>query len=511
MAPEGNFIKAQPHPRTYGTFARALGKYVRDEKVLPLELAIHKMSGLPATTLGLRRRGFLRPDYFADLVVFDPATIQDHATFEKPHQYATGVSDVLVNGVPVLKDGEHTRAKPGRAVFGPGKYLKKYDAPPVQVTEEALAVHRAGFVFDGHNDLPWELRQRASSSFEKLDIAKLQPEIHTDIPRLKQGNLGAQFWSVYIPAETPQDGHAMLMTIEQIEIVKAMLKRYPETFEKAFTADDVVRIQKSCKIASLIGVEGGHSIENSLANLRRLREMGAGYMTITHSDTLKWADAATDDPQHGGLSPFGEEVIREMNKLGMLVDLSHVSDETMKDAIRISAAPVIYSHSSARAIADHPRNVPDDVLRLVAKNDGVVMVTFFSGFVEPEAALKMREMFAVGRELRKQFPKDADYEKARAEWRAKNPIPAGTVRHVVDHIDHIVRVAGLEHVGIGSDYDGVSKLPLQLENVSTYPVITQELLTRGYTPAEIHQIMSGNILRVMRAAETVAEKSLAEK
>lgn len=506
LAPEGNFLKAQPHPRAYGTFARVLGKYVRDEKVLSLELAIHKMSGLPATTLGLRRRGFIKPEYYADIVVFDPAQVRDHATFEKPHQYATGVSHVLVNGTAVLKDGEHTGAKPGRAVYGPGKYLKKYDAPPVQVTETALKIHNAGYIFDGHNDLPWELRKRASSSFEKLDISKPQPEIHTDIARLKKGNVGAQFWSVYVPAETAKDGTALLMTLEQIAIVEAMLKRYPETFEKALTVADIERIQKSGKIASLIGVEGGHSIENSIANLRRLYDLGARYMTLTHSDTLAWADAATDDAKHGGLTPFGEEIIREMNKLGMLVDLSHVSDETMRDALRITKAPVIYSHSSARAVADHPRNVSDDVLQLVAKNDGVVMVNFFSGFIEPEAALKMREMFAVSRELRKKFPKEEDYEKARNEWRARNPIPAGTVRHVVDHIDHIARVAGVEHVGIGSDFDGVPKLPAQLDDVASYPVITQELLTRGYTSAEIQQIMSRNVVRVMRAAEQVARE-----
>lgn len=505
LAPGGLFLNSQPHPRAYGTFARVLGKYVRDERVLPLELAIHKMTGLPARTLGLRGRGQLKRDYFADVVIFDPAKIADHATYENPHQYATGVNHVLVNGQLVIKDGEHTGAKPGRVVYGPGKYLKKYDAPPVKVTEEALRVHNAGFVFDGHNDLPWETRQRASSSFEKLDISKSQPEIHTDIPRLRKGNVGAQFWSVYVPAETSQQGQALLMTLEQIELVKAMIERYPETFAAALTADDVVRIQKQGKIASLIGVEGGHSIEDSLQNLRRLYELGARYMTLTHSDTLAWADSATDDAKHQGLSPFGQEVVREMNRLGMLVDLSHVSDETMRDALAITRAPVIYSHSSARSVANHPRNVPDDILVKVAENGGVVMVNFFSGFVEPEAADKMRLMFDVNRELRKKFPDDKEFEQAKSDWRARNPIPAGNVRHVVDHIDHIVRVAGIDHVGLGGDYDGVSKLPLQLEGVDTYPVITQELVTRGYTAEEIHQILGGNVLRVMREAERVAK------
>lgn len=506
LAPEGNFLQSQPHPRAYGTFAKLLGKYVRDEKVITLEQAIHKLSGLPATNLGLRKRGFLKPEYYADVVIFDPQTITDHATYEKPHQYATGVSEVFVNGVQVLKDGEHTGATPGRVVYGPGKYLKKYDAPPVQVTEAAKQAHQAGYVFDGHNDLPWEIRKRASSSFEKLDISQPQPAIHTDIARLKQGNVGAQFWSVYVPSETAKDGTALLMTLEQIAIVEAMLKRYPETFEKALTVADIERIQKSGKIASLIGVEGGHSIENSVANLRRLYDLGARYMTLTHADTLAWADAATDEAKSQGLNDFGEEIVREMNRLGMLVDLSHVSDETMRDALRVSQAPVIYSHSSARSVADHPRNVPDDILPLVAKNGGVVMVNFYSGFVEPAAALRMREMFNVGREMRKKHPKTADYEKAMNEWRARHPIPAGTVRHVVDHIDHLVRVAGIDHVGIGSDFDGVPKLPAQLDDVASYPVITQELLTRGYTTAEVQQIMSGNVLRVMREAEQVAQQ-----
>ncbi len=511
LAPEGNFIKAQPHPRAYGTFARVLGKYVRDEQVLPLELAIHKMTGLPANTLGLRRRGQLAQDYFADVVVFDPAKIADHATFEKPHQYATGISHVLVNGVAVLKDGEHTGAKPGRAVLGSGKHLKRYGDTPIRMTPEGERVHAAGYVFDGHNDLPWETRERASSSFEKLDISQPQPQIHTDIPRLRKGNVGAQFWSVYVPADTAGSGKALLTTLEQIEIVEAMLKRYPETFEKALTAADVTRIQQQGKIASLIGVEGGHSIEDSMQNLRRLYDLGARYMTLTHSDTLAWADSATDDAKNDGLSAFGEEVVREMNRLGMLVDLSHVSDATMRDALRISAAPVIYSHSSARAIADHPRNVPDDIARQVGERGGVIMVNFFSGFVEPEAAQKMREMFNVSRQLRKQYPDDKEYDKARNEWRARNPIPAGNVRHVVDHIDHLVRVAGIDHVGLGADYDGVSKLPQQLEGVDGYPLITQELLNRGYTAAEIHKILSGNVLRALGEAEQVAKKLQAEK
>lgn len=505
LAPEGVFLKSNPHPRAYGSFARLLGKYVREEEVIPLRAAIHKLTGLPATNLGLRKRGFLQPGYFADVVIFDPGKVQDHATFEEPHQYATGVRDVLVNGKLVLRNGEHTGATPGRVVRGPGYWQKKTRRGTVKVTPSARAVHQRGFIFDGHNDLPWALRTNASSSFEKMDISKSQPKLHTDIERLRSGNVGAQFWSVYVPAETSQSGTALRDTLEQIELVHAMMDRYPDTFEFARTASDVERIQQAGKIASLIGVEGGHSIENSLETLRRLHVLGAAYMTLTHSDTLDWADSATDDPKHEGLSAFGEEVVREMNRLGMLVDLSHVSPDTMKDALRVSKAPIIFSHSSARAIADHPRNVPDDVLQLTAKNGGVVMVNFFSGFIEPESARLMSRMFDVSRELRKKYPQEADYQKARARWRAQNPILPGDVHDIVDHIDHIVRVAGIDHVGIGSDYDGVSSLPKQLHDVSTYPVITQVLLDRGYTEAEVHKIMSGNVLRVMREAEQISK------
>ncbi len=388
----------------------------------------------------------------------------------------------------------------------PADQAAKPARPQVLLTAKGKKVHLESFVFDGHNDLPWELRTKHDSSFDKADIARPQPSMHTDILRLKEGNVGAQFWSVYVPAETGRNGVALQQTLEQIELVHAMIKRYPETFELARTVADIERIRAGGKIASLIGVEGGHSIEDSIASLRKLRELGAAYMTLTHSDTLAWADSATDAGQHAGLSPFGEEVVREMNRLGMLVDLSHVSDETMKDAIRISKAPVIYSHSSARAIADHPRNVPDDVLKLVQKNGGVVMVNFFSGFVVPEGAQRMRQMFDVMRELRRKYKTEEEVTRERRRWEERNPYPTGTIHDVVDHIDHIVKTIGIDHVGLGSDYDGITKVPAQLEDVSTYPLITQELLNRGYKPADIHKLMSGNFLRVMKRAEEVAEK-----
>jgi len=377
---------------------------------------------------------------------------------------------------------------------------------PVVVSDRAREIHSRGFVFDGHNDLPWTMKAEAGSSFDKADIAKPQPKFHTDIPRLRAGNVGAQFWSVYVPAETSKSGLALLQTIEQIELVKAMVARYPDVFELARTADDVDRIRRAGKIASLIGVEGGHCIENSIENLRRLHRLGAGYLTLTHSDTLDWADSASDTAKHKGLTPFGEEVVHELNRLGMLVDLSHVSPDTMRGALRVSKAPIMFSHSSARAVADHVRNVPDDVLKEVQRNGGIVMVNFSSGFVHPESARRRAKMFDVMRELRAKFPDEDGYKQARRKWEAENPIERGDIHDLVDHIEHIAKSAGVDHVGIGSDYDGITMVPKQLEDVSTYPVITQELLNRGYSETDIHKIMSGNILRVMRGAEKVATK-----
>ena len=377
--------------------------------------------------------------------------------------------------------------------------------PPVELTDAARELHARAILFDGHNDLPWQIRTRGSISFDRLDLSQPNESMHTDIPRLRRGGVGAQFWSVYVPASTAYDGTALTATLEQIELVHAMVERYPNTFELARTADDVVRIHSSGRIASLIGVEGGHSIENSLNVLNQLYRLGARYMTLTHSDNLDWADSATDERSLGGLSPFGEDVIREMNRLGMLVDLSHVSPETMKHTLRINEAPVIFSHSSARAVADHPRNVPDDVLKLTKQNGGVVMVNFYSGYVVPSSAefsnLQMIE--------RKKLEKELGKEKAVAalqKWAAGRKISAGTIHDLVDHIDHIVQVAGIDHVGLGSDYDGVGLLPAQLEDVSTYPHITQAMLDRGYSEEDILKTLGGNVLRVMREAEQVAER-----
>lgn len=372
---------------------------------------------------------------------------------------------------------------------------------PVVVTDAARTLHGSSLVIDGHNDLPWQIRKEGELSFEKLDISKSQPKLHTDIPRLRAGGVGAQFWSAYVDADAKD---AVRQTLEQIDVIRRMIRRYPETFELALSAGDIVRIREGGKIACLIGVEGGHSIDNSLAVLRLYHELGVRYMTLTHSRSLDWADSATDEAKSGGLAPFGKEVVREMNRLGMLVDISHVSVATMRDAIATSIAPVIASHSSAHAIAPHPRNVPDEILALMKEKGGVVMVNFFSGFIVPEGARQMTEMFHAGRELKKRHPDPKEFEAAMAQWHKEHPYPAGTVHTLVDHIDHVANTAGIDHVGLGSDFDGVTKLPAQLEDVSTYPVITQALLDRGYTPDQIRKILGQNLLGVFRQAETAA-------
>lgn len=375
------------------------------------------------------------------------------------------------------------------------------DEHPVEISERALKIHASGYVWDGHNDLPWAARERNDVRFEKIDLRN-EPKLHTDIPRLRAGNVGAQFWSVFVPSKTRQAGIAFQTTMEQIDCVYAMVKKYPDVFEIALTSSDVERIQKSGKIASLMGVEGGHSIENSLGKLKELYSRGARYMTLTHGDTLDWADAATDESKSDGLSPFGEEVVREMNRMGMLVDLSHVSPATMSDALNITNAPVLFSHSSAMAIADHPRNVPDDILVRVRDNGGLVMINFFSGFVVPESAKNLKDMFGARREIEKEFGSDTDASKnAMLKWKAAHPSTPGDIAIVIEHIDHVAKTAGIDHVGLGGDFDGVDMLPKGLEDVSKYPSITELLLRKGYSETDIHKIMSGNMMRVLKACE----------
>lgn len=368
---------------------------------------------------------------------------------------------------------------------------------------------------DGHNDLPWEYRQRVKNHLAQIDLAadtaKLERPLHTDIPRLRQGGMGAQFWSVYIPASI-SGPDAVKTVIEQIDVVHRLVERYPDVFEIALTADDAVRIHKAGKIASLIGMEGGHSIDNSLGSLRQLYNAGARYMTITHSANTDWADAATADPRHGGLTRFGEEVIREMNRLGMLVDLSHVSPETMKDAMAVSEAPVIFSHSSARALTDHPRNVPDDVLRLMPQDGGVVMVTFVPSFVSEAVRAHGAEDDAEEARLKALYTGDPERVKRELEaWRKANPAPKATLAQVADHIEHVRKLAGVDHVGIGSDFDGIGSTPEGLDGVEDFPVLLAELMRRGWTEDEIKKLVGLNALRAFREAEKTAQRLRKER
>lgn len=363
-------------------------------------------------------------------------------------------------------------------------------------------------IIDGHNDLPWELRERTGGSVDEIDIREdqsaLEPPLHTDIPRLRRGGIGAQFWSVYVPA-TMTDPEAVVATLEQIDTVHRLAAAYPETFELAYDSGDIRRIQRSGRIASLIGVEGGHSIASSLGVLRQMFRAGARYMTLTHSKNTPWADSATDVPAHDGLTDFGREVVAEMNRLGMLVDLSHVAPKTMHDVLDTVRAPVIFSHSSARGVTDHPRNVPDDVLARLRQTDGVVMVTFVPSFVSE----RVRRWHAEDRAAAARFDAlfDGQPEAAAAAleaWRADNPRPRATIGDVADHIDHIRRTAGIPHIGLGGDFDGISTVPEGLEDVSTYPALLEELVRRGYTRQDLEAITGGNVLRVMEKVEAAA-------
>jgi membrane dipeptidase len=375
-------------------------------------------------------------------------------------------------------------------------------------------------LIDGHNDLPWEIRDRFKSDFAAIDLrsdtSRLaagaeQTPLMTDIPRLRAGMVGAQFWSVWIPVNV-QGFEAVQMTLEQIDLVKRMAAQYPKDFEMAYTAADVRRIHKARKIASLVGIEGGHQINNSLAMLRQMYDAGARYMTLTHSTNTAWADSATDAPAHNGLTPFGIEVVKEMNRVGMLVDLSHVSPDTMRAALAASQAPVIFSHSSARALVDHPRNVPDDILRLLAANGGVVMVNFAPGYVSAERNRWQADRAA---ELtRFNSPPFAglyigqpDRAKAAlAEWDAKHPRPVTTLAQVADHIEHLRQVAGVDHLGLGSDFDGIPDAPVGLEGVDKYPKLLEELMRRGWSDADIAKIAGENLLRALGTAEKVSLK-----
>ena len=373
-------------------------------------------------------------------------------------------------------------------------------------------------LIDGHNDLAWEIRDRYKSRLASIDLkadtSKLTtaPDLTplmTDIGRLRAGHVGGQFWSVWVPVDV-KGPEAVQMTLEQIDLVKRMAARYPADLEIAYTAADVRRIHRAGKIASLIGIEGGHQIDNSLAVLRQMYDLGARYMTLTHSRTTGWADSATDTPQHHGLAPFGEAVVREMNRLGMLVDLSHVSPDAMRVALRVSTAPVIFSHSSARALVDHPRDVPDDVLKLVATNGGVVMVNFATAYVS-DARNRWEADRAAERARYDSPPFGGLYigqpdraKAALAAWEREHPKPEVTLAQVADHIEHIRQAAGIDHVGLGSDFDGIPDTPRGLEGVDKYPDLLVELMRRGWSDGDVAKLAGGNVLRVMADCEHVA-------
>jgi membrane dipeptidase len=358
-------------------------------------------------------------------------------------------------------------------------------------------------ILDGHNDLPWALRELGRSDLDGVDLTGGIAETHTDLPRLRAGGVGAQFWSVFVPSKLQGDS-AVAATLEQIDLTRRLIARFPGALEQAGTADDVERAMAAGKVASLMGAEGGHSIASSLGVLRTLYTLGVRYMTLTHNDNVPWADSATDEPAAGGLTDFGREVVAEMQRIGMLVDLSHTAPDTMRAALDAARGPVIFSHSSARAVCDHPRNVPDDVLARLAEGGGVCMVTFVPSFVSPECRAWDVEVTAQMRE-RGLDPKDYNARmRVSAERASGNPRPNATIAQVADHVEHIRSVAGVEHVGLGGDYDGTDQQPEGLADVSGYPALIAELLSRGWTESDCALLASGNILRVLRDAEKTA-------
>jgi membrane dipeptidase len=371
----------------------------------------------------------------------------------------------------------------------------------------AIRILKQTPLIDGHNDLPWRIREDsiARGNVAAYDLRKGTPG-HTDLDRLRRGMVGAQFWSVYIPGDWRDSGYARVQ-LEQIDIARQMIARYPDRLALALSAADIRRDFKQGKIGSLLGVEGGHAIENSLGALRAYYDLGARYMTLTHNVTLDWADAALDSAKHDGLTPFGDSVVREMNRLGMLVDLAHVSPATMSDALNVSQAPVIFSHSAARALVDVPRNVPDSILRRLTANGGIVMVPFVTGFVSPAVMLYDQSTRPVMKDLRAKYGNDtAAITREINQWRATHPEPRATLSQVADQIEYVRKVAGADHVGIGGDFDGITEVVQGLEDVSTYPALFAELARRGWSDSDLRKLAGENFLRVFAQAEAVAKR-----
>lgn len=351
-------------------------------------------------------------------------------------------------------------------------------------------------LIDGHNDLPIAFYELAKYDLDAYDLSVSVPKLNTDLPRLRMGQVGAQFWSLWVE----QDENAVTRTFEQLDFVRRMVARFPDSLALADTADDVDVAFKERRIASLMGMEGGHSIGESLGVLRAMRSLGVRYMTLTHNHNVSWADSATDEPVLGGLSPFGEDVVREMNRIGMLVDLSHVSADTMRHALRVTSAPAIFSHSSARAVCDVPRNVPDDVLQTLAGNDGVCMVTFVPYFVSQAYV----DWVAGAREVAGELDPLVPAQQKKLQEAYGVPKPRVTLDDVVAHVEHVREVAGVDHIGIGGDYDGCPEFPDGLPDVGSYPSLFYALADRGWSDEELAKLAGGNILRVLRAADEVA-------
>lgn len=393
--------------------------------------------------------------------------------------------------------------------------LVGYGSPPVAYAEDerasrehVLELLREVPLIDGHNDVPWQYRLRVANHLDEIDFrdtSAIEPAMHTDLLRLRQGGVGAQFWSVYIPTSFGRPGAARVV-FEQVDLTKRLIERYPADLELALTADDIERIHQGGKIGSLLGAEGGHSIESSLAVLRQLYDVGVRYMTLTHGSNTAWADSATDQPVHRGLTAFGRQVVREMNRLGMLVDLSHVSPRTMHQSLDETRAPVIFSHSSAFAVTASPRNVPDDVLRRLPENGGVVMVTFVPSFINNGVRAYFQRMQVERGRLAASGVAPAELRAHLEGWRRENPGPRASIGDVADHIDHIRGLIGTAHLGIGSDFDGIPTVPVGLEDASTFPDLLVELVRRGYSDEELKDIAGRSFLRAMRGAEEASRR-----